>query len=120
MPRLAPAPRSPQNSSGSLSGPVRTRSPAAVTSSTASRLSRVSPNRRLRRPTPPPRVSPPTPVWETCPVGQASPYTWAWRSSSPSRAPPAAVATRRAGSTRTSAIGDRSITMPPSQVENPG
>ena len=63
IPKFQPAPRMPQNSSGSSVSLARTNRPSAVTSSTARRLSIVSPKWRCSRPTPPPSVSPATPVW---------------------------------------------------------
>ena len=69
IPKFQPAPRRPQKSSGSSVSVARTSRPSAVTSSTAVRLSIVSPKFRWRRPTPPPSVSPATPVWPTTPVG---------------------------------------------------
>ncbi len=119
MPKFQPAPRIPQNRSGSSFSLARTERPSAVTSSTARRLSMVSPNCRWSRPTPPPSVRPATPVWPMTPIGQTSPCACAATSSSPRSAPPLAVAVRVAGSTVTPRICDRSTTRPPSQVECP-
>ncbi len=119
MPKFQPAPRSPQNSSGSSVALARTWRPSAVTSSTARRLSMVSPNRRCSRPTPPPRVRPATPVWPTTPVGQTRPWAWAATSSSPSSAPPFTRAVRAAGSTVTPRMAAMSMTRPPSVLECP-
>src|SRR3954466_6786924 len=66
-PKLPPPPRSAQNSSGCSSADARTRSPRAVTSSTASMLSTVRTCLRSSQPEPPPRASPATPVLETRP-----------------------------------------------------
>ncbi len=119
MPKLPPPPRSPQNSSGSLTASTRTRSASAVTRSTARRLSTVSPCRRIRYPIPPPSVSPPIPTLLTVPPVVASPYRCVARSSSDQTTPPAARATRAAGSTDTAFMCDRSIMTPPSHTEWP-
>lgn len=66
-PKLPPPPCSAQNSSGFSCSLAVTRSPAAVTSSTESRLSQASPKLRSSQPVPPPRAKPPTPVVETLP-----------------------------------------------------
>ena len=66
-PKLPPPPCSAQKSSGFSVSLASTSSPAAVTSSTDSRLSQASPNLRSSHPVPPPRVNPPTPVVETRP-----------------------------------------------------
>ncbi len=50
MPKFQPAPRRPQKSSGSSSAVARSSRPSAVTSSTAVRLSIVSPKCRCSRP----------------------------------------------------------------------
>ena len=65
--KFAPAPHMPQNSSGSSSREMRIGSPSAVTADKATRLSTVTPARRINQPTPPPSVSPATPVSETVP-----------------------------------------------------
>ena len=76
--------------------------PAVGEATTAERSeSIVSPNRRIKRPTPPPRVRPPTPVWETTPAGTTKPWACAPRSTSPSRAPPPTRTRLAAGSTIT-------------------
>ena len=110
---------SPQNSSGCSVSLARTTRPSAVTSSTAARLSRVRPNPRCSRPTPPPSVSPATPVWPTTPTGHTRPCACAAMSSSPRSEPPFECAVRAAGSTSTPRIADRSMTRPPSQLEWP-
>ncbi len=73
MPKLPPPPRSAQKRSGCSEAPARTTSPAAVTTSTDSRLSMVMPYLRLSQPKPPPSVSPARPVVELMPVGVARP-----------------------------------------------
>ena len=119
MPKLGPAPRIPQNRSAFSSSLTRSRSPSAVTRSTASMLSTENPHRRWSRPIPPPRVSPATPVWPTTPTGHASPWACDCWSSSESSDPPFTRAMRRSGSTCTPRICERSITIPPSHVEKP-
>ena len=69
---------------------------------------------RLSQPKPPPRVRPAAPVVELMPSGTARPQDWVSWSMSDSSAPPPAQARRERGSTWTSRIGDRSITMPSS------
>ena len=73
------------------------RSPFAVTTSAASRLSIVRPKRRLSQPKPPPRVSPAMPVVELMPSGVARPCACVARSTSASVAPAStrAMRTRR-------------------------
>jgi hypothetical protein len=119
IPKLPPPPRRPQNSSGSLSASTRSCSPPAVTRSTATRLSTVSPCLRIRWPSPPPSVSPPTPVWLMTPPVVASPCGAVARSKSDQSAPPATRAARLWGSTRTDLISERSIITPLSQTESP-
>ena len=87
IPKLPPPPRTPQNRSAFSCSLARTNSPSAVIRSTESRLSMVSPNRRIVNPMPPPRVSPARPVCETKPAGTTSPNAWVSRSSSPSSTP---------------------------------
>lgn len=119
-PKLPPPPLTAQNKSDSSSGAARTKRPSAVTMSTPTRLSIVSPNRRLSHPMPPPRVRPPTPVCDTTPAGVTSPYRSPAASTSPSNAPPETSAVRASGSIVTSFINDRSSTIPRSQVDSPG
>ena len=78
---------------------AETRSPSAVTTSAASRLSTVAPCLRISQPMPPPSVSPAMPVWVTMPPAVASPCACVAASSSPHRTPPPARAVRAAGST---------------------
>lgn len=68
-PKLPPPPCNAQNSSGCSSALARNLRPAAVTSSTAFRLSQARPNLRSSQPDPPPTVNPPTPVVDPA-VGQ--------------------------------------------------
>ena len=77
IPKLPPPPRSAHSSSGFSSAAARTRSPSAVTSSAAIRLSQASPCLRSSQPEPPPSVSPATPVVETRPPVVASPVALA-------------------------------------------
>ncbi len=77
------------------------------------------PNVRRSQPWPPPRVRPATPVVDTIPPTATRPKAWVSRSTSPQVAPPSARTSRLSTSTRTARIGDRSITMPPSQVAKP-
>ena len=119
IPKFQPAPRRPQKSSGSSVSVARTSRPSAVTSSTAARLSIVSPKWRWRRPTPPPSVSPATPVWPTTPIGQTRPCACAATSSSPRSAPPFARAVRVRGSTSTPRIADMSTRSPPFAPPSP-
>src|SRR4051794_3452662 len=73
MPKFPPPPHSAQNRSGLLSALACTSRPSAVTTSTATRLSQVSPCLRSSQPMPPPSVNPPRPVLETRPPVTASP-----------------------------------------------
>ena len=68
---------------------------------------------------PPPSVSPPTPVCETLPAVVASPCCCVATSRAPRSAPPWTHARRRTGSTRTAAMGVRSIIVPPSGTDSP-
>ena len=84
----------PQNRSWFSCSLAVSRLPSAVITSAESRLSTVSPCRRISQPRPPPRVTPATPVAEHCPPVVASPNACVSRSScaqvSPAgRAPPA-------------------------------
>ena len=80
----------------------------------------VSPSFRIVKPIPPPSVSPASPVTEMNPAGTANPKAWVSRSNSPNSTPAWARTVRASGSTRIPFMGDRSITMPPSQTECPG
>ena len=120
MPKLPPPPRSPHSSSGFSSSLACTSCPSAVTTSAASRLSQVRPTLRISQPMPPPSVNPAIPVVDTSPPVTASPNACVSWSKSAHVQPPSATAVRRAGSTRTLVMADRSMTMPPSQVEKPG
>jgi hypothetical protein len=64
----------------------------------------------------PASVSPATPVLETVPPVVARPKACVSRSSSAQITPACTCAVRRVGSTRMPFIGERSITMPSSQV----
>ena len=64
-------------------------------------------------------MRPPIPVVETIPPVTAKPKAWVSLSKSAQVAPPCAVARRRGGSTVTVFISERSMTTPPSVVENP-
>ena len=119
MPKLPPPPRSPQSRSAFSDSLAWTSRPSAVTTSAPTRLSQARPYLRISQPMPPPRVKPPTPVVETRPPVVARPYAWVSWSTSAQTAPPPTVARRASGSTRTPFIGERSITIPSSTVENP-
>ena len=73
IPKLPPPPRTPQKRSGSVRSSTWMRSPSAVTRSTESRLSTVSPCLRIRWPRPPPSVRPAIPVWLIIPPVVARP-----------------------------------------------
>ena len=87
-PKLPPPPRSAHSSSGFSVAEARTRSPSAVTSSAASRLSQARPCLRSSQPEPPPSVRPATPVLDTRPPVVASPCSWVARSTCAHVAPP--------------------------------
>ena len=110
MPKLPPPPRTPQKRSAFSSALAFTNSPSAVTRSTETSWSIVSPCLRMIQPMPPPSVSPATPVCVTMPDGTASPNACVSWSSSPSRTPACTRAVRASGSTRMPFIGERSIT----------
>ena len=114
--RRRAAPRTGRRFSSAL---AVTTSPAAVTISTASRLSMVRPYLPISQPSPPPRVSPAMPVVETTPPVVASPWQAAARLSSFQVTPPCAQTVRRAGSTLMPFIGARSIIRPPSVTARP-
>ena len=118
-PKLPPPPRSPHSSSAFSCSFATTNWPSAVTTSAATRLSQVRPQRRTSQPIPPPRVNPAIPVVDTSPPVTASPNAWVSRSSSRHTTPGCARTRRAAGSTRMPVIGDRSMTSPPSQVPVP-
>ena len=120
IPKLPPPPRRPQNRSGLLSALAVTSRPSAVTTSAEIRLSGVSPHLRSSQPLPLPSVSPAIPVVEKRPPVTARPNACVSASKSPQVAPASARTVRASGSTRIERIGERSITMPSSQVEWPG
>ena len=99
---------------------TRSRSPSAVTRSTARRLSTVRPCRRMRCPKPPPSVSPPMPGVADRPArgGEPVPLGGEVELATTAR-PPAARATRAAGSTDTAFMSERSIITPSSQTAWP-
>ena len=119
MPKLPPPPRRPHSRSAFSVSLACTSRPLAVTTSAPTRLSQASPYARMSQPMPPPRVKPATPVLETSPPVVARACACVSWSTSAQTAPPPTSARRAAGSTRTSRIGDRSITIPPSLVEKP-
>ena len=81
-PKFPPPPRSAQNRSPCELSLAVTKLPSASTTSAASRLSTVRPNRRDRYPMPPPSVRPATPVDPRKPDGVAMPKpTVAWSTS---------------------------------------
>ena len=86
-PKFEPAPRTAQNRSGFSDSLAVTNSPSAVTNSTDSSWSIVSPYLRINQPMPPPRVNPASPVVVTMPAGTANPNGWVAWSSSPRRTP---------------------------------
>ena len=114
--RRPAAPRTGRGSRRSLA--VRD-SPSAVTMSTESRLSHVSPCLPTSQPTPPPSVSPAMPVVDDRAAGGRSPNACVSRSNSPQVTPGSARAVRRTGSTCTERIADMSSTTPPSQSALP-
>ena len=118
-PKLPPPPRNAQNKSASLSGEATWTEPSAQTTVAARRLSTVSPYLRRTQPSPPPSVRPPTPVSETTPPGTTRPNACVSRSTSAHTAPPCTEARLAIGSTVTARIRVRSITTPPSQLDNP-
>jgi len=120
MPKLPPPPRKPQNRSAFSFALARTTSPAAVTTVAASKLSIDSPILRSVRPTPPPNVNPPAPVCETMPVVVIILCAVAAVSMCPSNDPPSARSVIASASTSVECICDRSIIMPPSEVDLPG
>ena len=97
----------------SLSLAVTSR-PSAVTRSTETRLSQVSPYLRSNQPDPPPSVRPATPVVETRPPVVASPCSWVARSNSPQVTPAPTRTCRASASTSIAFIGRTSMTSPPS------
>ena len=119
MPKLPPPPRRPQNSSRFSLSQAWTSRPSAVTTSAPIRLSAASPYLRISQPIPPPNVNPATPVDEISPPVVASPCASVSWSTSAHTAPPPTVAHRVVVSTRTLFIGERSITITSSPVENP-
>ena len=96
-PKLPPPPRSAQNRSGCEEASTSSTSPAAVTSSTPSRLSDARPYFAISQPSPPPSVRPAMPVVETAPPVTARPCAPAASLSSAQVTPPCAVAVRPGG-----------------------
>jgi hypothetical protein len=117
---VPPPPRSTQNGSALSRSLARTMRPSAVTTSAASRLSRVRPQVRLSQPKPPPTVRPAIPVSETSPPVTARLCSCVASSSWAHTMPASAVATRRCGSTSMLFIGCRSTSMPSSHTDRPG
>ena len=119
MPKLPPPPRSAQNRSAFSSSLACTSVPSAVTMSAEIRLSQVRPCVRARWPSPPPSVKPAIPVLDTRPPVTARPNACVSWSKPFQVRPPWALAVLRTGSTTTPCIGERSMTIPSSTVENP-
>src|SRR5215217_3126245 len=118
-PKFPPPPRRAHSSSGCSVADARTRSPSAVISSAASRLSHASPCLRSSQPEPPPIVRPATPVVETRPPVVARPCSCVARSTCAHVAPPPTRAIRATGSTVTSSIPRTSRTRPSSRRDRP-
>ena len=88
-----PAPRRPQNRSGSWSWSQSTTLPSASTTCAPTRRSQVSPCLRPSRPIPPPRVRPVMPTVGPHPAGRVRPWACSAAYTCPRRAPAPIVAT---------------------------
>ena len=106
-----PAPRRPQNKSGSWSSSQSTTLPSASTTCAPMRRSQVSPCLRPRRPIPPPRVRPVMPTVGPHPAGRVRPCACSAAYTGPRRAPAPIVATPSAA-TEMPSRPDRSSTIP--------
>lgn len=113
-PKLPPPPRIAQNRSRWCSASTWRISPAAVTTSAASRLSTVSPYRRERKPIPPPSVSPPIPTEAVSPNPVTNPCSATAAVYSPAVSPVCAQAVCPSTSTVSWRSRVRSSTIPPS------